>query len=268
MLAGPRTSNPSSSRRRTAGGLTAGELVAPQWAVGGVVYRVCCTKEGLRVVPPVIANDEVILGWPKRILGKEGLASELVELPHSSEDGFTGDLLETRHGREAIRFSVAPATTSSSPEIPGSYHTVHIVSDPTPKPTWDGGAGRLRRRTASLGAGRPLRRPEVSLDALSGLPVAPPNVALVRLADQLVDPTFDESRGDRHVVAAKCVAQRPRVHEPVTHRMPISDLVLGTTQFKHVILLDVDGDIRDWAARSQILVGQPLVAVLSRHSSE
>ena len=59
----------------------------------------------------------------------------------------------------------------------------------------------------------------MSSDALSGRGVPRGDLALGRLANQLINTTLCESRSDRHVVATERVAQGPGVHEPVTDRV-------------------------------------------------
>lgn len=110
-----------------------------------------------------------------------------------------------------------------------------------------------------------LRPRHVPRNTLDGCRIAPPDISLRRLADELVDAALCEPRGDRHVVATQRVAQRPRVHKTVTHSVSIGNLILRATKLMHMVLLNLKPDAGDRPTRSQPLVGKAGVAMLFGH---
>src|SRR3954453_5922284 len=105
----------------------------------------------------------------------------------------------------------------------------------------------------------------VSSDALSGRGIPRCNLALGRLANQLINTTLREPRSDRHVVATQRVAQGPGVHEAVTHGVAIGDLILRVAQLVHVILLNFDRHARNWPDGCQVFIRQNGISVLLGH---
>jgi hypothetical protein len=69
--------------------------------------------------------------------------------------------------------------------------------------------------------------------------VASNDVALSRLSNQLVNTALRKPRRYCHVVTTQRVAEIPGLHQPISHRVTVGDLILGCAKLVHVLALNM-----------------------------